>query len=187
MKYLRNVPSRLSAGVLAGFVFVRCAYGLGHWPFALFAVGVALLLLLVRRFVPRLGYVFATSCVLILLLLTSPVLQTLTFLWTFNTEVVLRAQSPLSDLFTTGAGQQVLPEQVQQMLGLMDSHQISTYRLSQDLTGDPLTYQRIVESAWPRRLTPSSPYLFLLRSELEVDPTCVRIDQEKEIALVYCP
>ncbi len=187
MNYLRNVPCRLYVGVLVALAFVRCAYGVGGWPFALFAVGVALLLLVVRRFVPRLAYVFVTSCVLILFLFITPVFQTLVFLWDFNTNVVLRAQSPLSELFAAGAGREVLPERVQEMLKLMGSHRIGAYRLSEQLSGDALTYQRIVESAWPRRLKPTAPYLFLLRSELEVNQTCVRIAQEREIALEYCP
>lgn len=84
------------------------------------------------------------------------------------------------------AGEQVLPSAVQEMLALLRAHQLNSYRLSEKITKDPLINQRIVESAWPRRMSAESKFKFVFLTELDHSSPCREIDRRKEIALVFC-
>jgi len=72
------------------------------------------------------------------------------------------------------------------MLALLRSHQIISYNISGKIMNDPALHQRIVESAWPRRMSPESNYKFIFISELDNSSNCREIERRKEVALVFC-
>ena len=95
-------------------------------------------------------------------------------------------KEPLENLFTPHTGLDVLPEQVQQMLGLIDDHNLTSYRLSPMVSEDYHTVQRIVESAWPIRMDEESPYIFTDPDEIQEYSACELVDQAEDVTLVNC-
>mgnify|MGYP001109620523 FL=1 len=94
---------------------------------------------------------------------------------------------PLNNLLTPHTGLEVLPEPVQQMLTFIDNYEITSYRLSPQLSADYHIVQRIVESAWPLRMTDQATSVFTAIDETNDFPACELIDQAEEVALVNCP
>ncbi len=114
-------------------------------------------------------------------------------------------------ILSPDAGREVLPVEVQEMLCLMESHNIPDYRLARPLDTNLEIHQRILESAWPRKMDVSSSYLihsldisdfqlplpldyttssylFILTTELhefQSSPYYTMIDKRKKVALVY--
>jgi len=70
--------------------------------------------------------------------------------------VITDLQSFQRNLTTPHAGEQVLPSAAQEMLALLRSHQVVSYNLSGKIVNHILLHQRIVEAAWPRRMSPES-------------------------------
>ena len=66
---------------------------------------------------------------------------------------VTHLQSFKENLTTPHSGEQILPSSVQEMLALLRKHNLSSYRISRKIKEDWLLHQRIVESAWPRRMS----------------------------------
>jgi hypothetical protein len=116
----------------------------------------------------------------------TPALDTLIHLKQSNVDVFQNTNRKLTNLFSPNTGQYVLPNQVRQMLSLLQTFQLSSYRLSDQLYSDPLIVQRITEAAWPVKMNPSSSYLLSTLSEIKNQTACAIIDQRKDIALVYC-
>ncbi len=94
---------------------------------------------------------------------------------------------PLNNLLTPHTGLEVLPVPVQQMLALIDEHEITSYRLSPQMSADYHIVQRIVESAWPLRMSDQALSVFIALDETEDFSACELIDQAEEVALVNCP
>jgi hypothetical protein len=94
--------------------------------------------------------------------------------------------SPLSNVLSPNSGQEVLPPRVLQMLNLLKSNNISGYDLSNYLVQDKLTYERIIESAWPIKLKRKSFQLLCSIEEINFYPNCEVIDQREDVALVRC-
>ena len=94
---------------------------------------------------------------------------------------------PLNNLLTPHTGLEVLPEPVQQMLVLIDEYAISSYRLSPQMSADYHIVQRIVESAWPLRMSEQATSVFTTLDETDDFPACELIDEAEEVALVNCP
>lgn len=92
-----------------------------------------------------------------------------------------------SNLETPNAGQHVLPASVREMMALLRSHRLDNYRVSERIATaqEALIYQRIVESAWPRRMDSASGHEFRFVSE-PATSGCTEIERRKEVALVFC-
>ena len=95
-------------------------------------------------------------------------------------------QSFQLNLTTPHIGEYVLPSTVQEMLALLRSHQVVSYQISEKIMNDPLFHQRIVESAWPRRVSPESNYRLILIPELDNSSNCREVERRKEVVLVFC-
>jgi hypothetical protein len=106
---------------------------------------------------------------------------------TFN--AIKEIQSFQVNLKTPHSGEHVLPPAVQEMLALLKAHQLDSYQVSEQIIRPEncQIYQRIVESAWPRRIDPKGNHKFVLISELDNFPNCVIKERKKEVALVFCP
>ena len=91
-------------------------------------------------------------------------------------------------LDTPYSGENVLPTPVQEMLSLLRTHHLKDYRVSEPIRDaeNGLIYQRVVESAWPTRINPSSKNKFAFISESDVTTGCTEQERKKEIALVFC-
>ncbi len=92
-----------------------------------------------------------------------------------------------ANLATPNSGEQVLPAPVREMLALLRAHHLTAYRVSERImtAEETLIYQRIVESAWPRRIDSRSGHEFRFVSEPPT-PGCAEIERKKEISLVLC-
>jgi hypothetical protein len=101
---------------------------------------------------------------------------------------VIHFQSFQSNLNTPHAGEHILPPAVQEMLAFLGTHQMDSYQLSEQIRNEKnvLIYQRIVESAWPRRTDPESNYKLILVNELDDYSNCEVKERGKEAALVFC-
>lgn len=132
-------------------------------------------------------FLLLAGSVLVIVLMFTPTLITWMFLVQSNTTTINQLNNSLTNIFQPNAGQeQVLPFPVQQMLSLMQTYHISSYQISNQMDRDPNIPQRIIESAWPRRMDRKSPYLFCLLEEIKSYPNCTVIDQREAVALVYC-
>ena len=100
--------------------------------------------------------------------------------------VVTHLQSFKENLTTPYSGEQILPSAVQEMLSLLRKHKLSSYHISRKIKADPLLHQRIVESAWPRRMSPDSHYQFIFISDPDHSRNCREVERRKEVVLVFC-
>jgi hypothetical protein len=97
-------------------------------------------------------------------------------------------QSFQTNLKTPHAGENILPSAVQEMLAFLRIHQLDSYQISEQIRNEKnvLIYQRIVESAWPRRTDLKSNYKLILVNELDDYSDCEVKERGKEAALVFC-
>lgn len=120
-------------------------------------------------------------------------------LFSFNTiestfrDLIKTAAKTLIDLGTFNhnlntplAGEETLPQQVQEMLSMVRSHNLQTFYFSNQIGADIWVYQQIIATAWPKRFEFSSKDWFFLVSET-VPSRCVVTEKKKEVALVHCP
>jgi hypothetical protein len=161
-------------------VWIRFQFAWGNKYFATIVIFFALSVLLVRWNQ---------------LQLIEAIVLTIILLWTssFNTMLDIKQatlgaiQDPrpgLTAALTPNSGREVLPEVVQQMLSLLESHQITKFQVSKAIAQDVLVSQRLTESAWPR-IWMESQYLLCGVSEVKQNPTWVIVDTRKDVALVY--
>lgn len=92
----------------------------------------------------------------------------------------------LTDLRTPGAGEYVLPPEVQVMIGLLRFHRVDAFRFSPAIADKPVFAQRLTEGAYPRRVVPDAPYLVYFVGE-QTPGTCRTIGAQEGVALAYCP
>lgn len=92
-----------------------------------------------------------------------------------------------SNLEMPNAGEQMLPASVREMLALLRTHRLDTYRVSERImtAEEALIYQRIVESAWPRRMDSGSGHEFRFAFE-PATSGCTEIERKKEVAMTAC-
>ena len=131
-----------------------------------------------RRFFP------ICMCLVILLIFT-PVIETLVKLKHSTVYALHNFTQLQSEIFRPDSGVEVLPSQVQEMLSLLHTHNITKYQLSAQLQQNCLILQRITESAWPIINESEAVYHLLLICEIEQGNTGIEIDRKKEVALVY--
>ncbi len=121
-----------------------------------------------------------------LIIFRPPILDTIAQRFRCAIYVATNIQSFQMNANTPHAGEHVLPSAVQEMLALLRSHRVVSYYISGEIMNDPLLHQRIVESAWPRRMAPESKYKFIFIPELDNSSNCREIERRKEVVLVFC-
>jgi hypothetical protein len=117
-----------------------------------------------------------------------PIVEAIGKLFRSTFYAAINFQSFQTNLKMPHAGENILPSAVQEMLALLQTHQLDSYQLSEQISNKKniLIYQRIVESAWPRRTDPKSNYKLILVNELDDYSDCEVKERGKEAALVFC-
>jgi hypothetical protein len=124
--------------------------------------------------------------IIFLILFRPPILDTIAQRFRCAFYVATDIQSFQLNLNTPHAGEHVLPSAVQEMLALLRNHQVVSYKISEKIMNDTLLHQRIVESAWPRRMSPESNYKLIFIPELDNSHNCREVERRKEVVLVFC-
>lgn len=104
---------------------------------------------------------------------------------TFRTNVFV-SRDIYTQIDTTGSGKSVLPEDVINILTLIDDHHLQSYGMSSGIQNNALDKQRIVESAWPVKFEKSSKEIFIFNDESSSYSTCKQLDQVGSVTLVEC-
>lgn len=130
----------------------------------------------------------AILLVVFVILYKPPIVEAIGNLFRSTFYAVTDIQSFRVKLKTPHAGEYVLPAAVQEMLALLRTHHLDSYQISAQMekAENGEIYQRIVESAWPRRISPKSNNKFIFISELNDASICVEKHRGKEVALVLC-
>jgi hypothetical protein len=130
----------------------------------------------------------ALFLVIFIVLYKPPIFKEIEKLFESVFYVVMDIRSFRSNLATPQAGEHILPPSVQEMLRLLRNQNVAFYRVSERIKSAEggLLYQRIVESAWPRKISPECHHEFVFISELERFPKCKEVGRGKEVALVLC-
>jgi hypothetical protein len=159
-------------------------YRFGNRTYGLLVLAALLLIATLRG--KNLPIVLATAGLILLLL--SPIADTLNALRGYVIDFVNRKERVLHDIFTPRAGLDALPVQVREELSLLQEHELDDYRLYKTLENDPLLHQRIVEAAWPARRDPLSHHVFAIVEETrDLLPACTEIGRKDHVVLYYCP
>jgi hypothetical protein len=158
-------------------------YQWGNRLYILFMIAFLLVAIVFHRHHIILLTIFAGT----IMLFNTPALHTLTKLEQLNLSILQKIKPSLANIFTPNSGQEALPIQVRRMLSLLQTNRITKYQLSYQLIQEAITQQRIIESAWPIRPDATAHYFLYLAEEPRHAPTCVEIDQRKDVVLVYCP
>lgn len=157
-------------------------YLLGNRFYAIFILIFFLTLTLSRA--PSFTLIAVTA--LFIIYFNTPAIDTLIHLHQSNMRTSQNISSTLKLIFSPNTGQEVLPDQVQNMLSLLKTHQLVDYQISSALFSNQRTMQRITESAWPIKMTTSSSFHLITSDEMNKYSSCSVIDQKEDVALVYC-
>jgi hypothetical protein len=134
-----------------------------------------------------LSSILLALAVLAIVFFDTPVLKTLTGLKQSNWNMLQDPRRPLYNLFQPDAGQNVIfSSQIRHIFSLLQTHHMTTYRLSTGLSQDVLTLQRIIEGTWPVKMVATSPYLLCDPQEIKDYPNCTVVDRKEDVALEYC-
>ena len=133
------------------------------------------------------NFTIISASVLIIIMFKSPILETWVEIKQINLETFQPLRTSLNKLFAPNSGREALPNDVQQMLILIQENNLPSYRLSASFQNDELIKQRIVESAWPVKNEQSSKYLLSPVDEAEDIPACNEFDRTENVVLVHCP
>src|SRR6266568_4667976 len=74
-------------------------------------------------------------------------------------------RSALRNLVTQNSGEEVLPSLVRDMLALLRRHDVQEYAISPEISANLVLHQRVIESAFPKRMVPTAHYLLALAEE----------------------
>lgn len=164
------------------FFWAFFQYKMGFRFFGLFIILFVFFLL----FVEQKNSILLIIPVLVILIFGTHILDTLTDLRKTDAIVVQYHGETLKKVFTPNSGLEVLPAKVQDMLSLLNENNVNSYQLSAQITNENETYQRIIESAWPRKLSNTSKYILIAPDEIKQYSSCNVIDQREGVSLVYC-
>jgi len=178
----RRILLIISSLLVAGWAVVN--YTHDHRFYAAFII----VFFLVSLLLPKPSFTLVVVSVIAYILLSSVSIPALSQVRKTVIEASTHPKAPITNLMSPHTGLEVLPEQVQQMLGLIEAHdEVINYRLSAGLSADYHIVQRITESAWPVRPTEDSRFVLIGLNELPDFVACLLIDQAKDVALVNCP
>jgi hypothetical protein len=91
-----------------------------------------------------------------------------------------------ANLSTPGAGAEVLPRSVREIVSMLEAHRIERYMISGGIATNEWVYQQVIASAWPRTLEHDAKARFFLTTE-PVMPGCTHVDSRTDVSLVHCP
>lgn len=155
---------------------------LGYRFYAVLMLLFCLSLLIVRR--PNLMLIALP--VLLVLLFNSQSLNAWVSLREANSTLSSEPKQEITDLFTPSSGMEVLPKEALQVQSLIDAYELTSYRLSEEMTQDQEVMQRVIESTWPVTVSQDSPYLFGFVGDMANHPDCELLEQHQDIELGYC-
>ena len=133
------------------------------------------------------NFTLIAAAALVIILFKTPVINTWSEIKGSNLNTFQTFKPSISKLFTPDTGTEKLPNNVQRMLSLLHENNVVEYRLCDSLTQDPLTSQRIVESAWPIKQELESKYLLCPVEEIKNITGCDEIARLKDVSIAYCP
>lgn len=181
--FIRNIDRfRFVANVIFPSALILMELYLGNYVIALFIFLCFLILLFSRQH----RFFILAILILVIIIPNKNILATMSQLRDIDFPTLQHPKAALTNLFTANSGQDVLSGQVQSMLSLLQVNHLENYQLSNTLANDPLVYQRIIEAAWPIKMSLKSKYYFVLIGEINSYPTCTIIDQRKDVALAKC-
>jgi hypothetical protein len=131
------------------------------------------------------NFIIIAVAVLVIVFFKTPVLETWLVIRDSNHSTFDSFKPAMSKLFTPYSGREILPNDIEQMVSLLQANKITEYRVPSSFSYE--TNMRITEAAWPIRKNDTSPYL-IFRTKEDLDLTgCTKIDKRKDVSLVYCP
>ncbi|MBW8010312.1 MAG: hypothetical protein FVQ83_03585 [Chloroflexi bacterium] len=154
---------------------------LGNKYFVIFIVFFLLTLIISRPLPSRI----VTLLFLVIVFFATPAIDTLMEVKQSDLNTINDPGGALSNILSPDTGREVLPSQVQQMLKLLHRNNISNYQLSNQYE-EGLGIQRIIEGIWPIKIEPISSYFIISHNEIDDFSSCERIDETKDVVLVYC-
>ncbi len=167
--------------LLSGWAAIN--YSHGHRFYALFIIGFYLVSLLL----PKPSFTLVLVSVVAYVFLSSVSFSAFTQVRKTVELAMENPSQPLNNLLLPHTGLEVLPEPVLQMLDMINEHELTNYRLSPKYNENYRIVQRIIESAWPLRMTEQAANVFTMIDETGDFSACKLIDQSEEVALVNCP
>jgi len=81
--------------------------------------------------------------------------------------------------------EEVLPSLVRDMLACCAGNDIQEYATSPEILTNMVLDQRVIESAFPKRMVPTAHYLLALAEE-HLPPGCRRLEVERGIQVAAC-
>jgi hypothetical protein len=160
------------------WVVLELSQGHGLYVLFFFLLLATLSILRLKKF-----WILAAA-ILTVLMIRTPILTTFKVIGAYNIEAIQTIRPSISMLFTPEAGKRTLPDNIKQMLSLLEKNKITEYRIHKSAPEEDLL---IVGAAWPIRNVSTSPYL-LYRIDGNIDLAgCTKIDKRKKLALAYCP
>ena len=103
-----------------------------------------------------------------------------------NLRLANNFRSSITKLMTPDSGTEILPEPVLQIHGLLDSYDLTSYRLTEKITADALIYQRTIESTCPITENPGATYIFGFIGDIAHYGGCSVIEQRQDVELGIC-
>lgn len=164
-------------------VWVLFQFNRGNELYAVFMV----FFFIILSFFRLKNFTLIAAAALVIVLFKTPVLNTWAEIRASNLDTFQTFKPSVLKLFTPDSGKEILPNDVKRMLSLLHENKIVEYRLCDSFAQDPLTSQRIVESAWPIKYELSSKYLLCPVEEIEIITGCNEIARLKDVSLAYCP
>jgi hypothetical protein len=117
-----------------------------------------------------------------------PILKTVGHLFYATVEVLQNMKEFNRNLNASHAGETILPTSVQEMLSLLRKHDVGSFQITEHIrTSDHgFIYQRLVESAWPRKISETSKIKITFISDIHSLVNCEPLECGREVALVLC-
>lgn len=168
--------------ILVG-LFALVEWTLGYRFFAIFIICFFIGAILFQN---RHYYSIIIIPILVYIIFNSSVVNNLLVIKNAINPLINHPKSVLVNLFSPNTGLEVLPIPVQNMLSMLHSNSIDSFKLSDVFAVNPEITQRIVESAWPKKLVDNSPYVFITTNEADLYKNCLVIDDSEDLTLVDC-
>lgn len=151
--------------------------------FALFIVAFLILLFASRK---RTLAVVAIP-VLFVMFYSTPLSEALNRVKSTALNAAADPSAMVNDLFTADSGRENLDWDILWMNTAIQEFDLDDYRLSPNLEAETRIIQRVVETAWPVKLEPTSLNVFISQEEQAQFDKCDLVDKERNILLVHCP
>ncbi len=95
------------------------------------------------------------------------------------------AHGEAREFFQPRSGEQVIDKPARAAIELLRENQVTEYQASKGVE-NVVSYQRIIEGAWPIRVTDSAPVRLLVTSE-KTPKNCKKLGEKDGMLLASCP